>query len=313
MAIKIQETHIKYFFAVFMIVLFGFLGFVLFFSFLNEQSAWGTFLKICNGISVRCQEVLYGSVQKISEQKNLIQVIFGFLSGFFVLNIIIDIFRTNRFINSFKVLKKYNLGGNIKVVKSDKFEAFTGGLNPNIYISEKAVKELNLEELKAVVIHESCHLSKLDNLKNLIIRAMRSTFFFIPLIRDIEKIILQINENRADKKVSDLLENGEVHILSSLMKFSGSDARNLAISNFANRNLTLIHEKVNHYSINVVNLVFSILFILFSMFIMLRQNAFAQTLVETQCTASEQASVKESIRKNMSVSLPQSREIFSCY
>ncbi len=306
--IKIKEKYIKYFLAVSFAAIVGFFILIIRLSFLNEQSAWDTFIRVCNGISINCQEILYGSAQQVSNNKNLILIIGSALFSIFVFNLLIDIYKTNKYVKSFKVLKGYNLGRDIKIVKSNTFEAFTAGyINSKIYLSEVVVKKLSINELKAVVLHEQSHIKRFDNIKNLLLRSFRATFFFLPIIRDIEKIILQLNENTADKKVAFNMENGKMHVLSSLLKFSENiKTENVNVSSFANRNSVLLYEKENYYSVKVLNLLLSVLFILSSMLIIVRQNTFAQTLVETQCTAANRTV------ENMSIELPQSQQSFSC-
>jgi hypothetical protein len=61
----------------------------------------------------------------------------------------------------------------------------TGLVSPSIYVSRGMVGKLQMEELEALLLHEKHHLENRDPLKMLLGNVLSSTFFFIPVLRDI--------------------------------------------------------------------------------------------------------------------------------
>jgi TonB family protein len=60
--------------------------------------------------------------------------------------------------------------------------AVAGLLHPKILIPDRLVRELNPEELRAILLHEDAHRRRYDPLRAVIQRAALSLFFFYPLI-----------------------------------------------------------------------------------------------------------------------------------
>lgn len=305
MKIEIKENRIKFFIWAAFALLFIFIASVIYISFLNEKSAWQTFGVLCGGIAKGCQEILYGGVQAVVNQKKIVLGILIFFTCLFFLNLFQEINKSNKYIKSFKVYKKV---GNLAVIDSEKFLAFTGGfIRQKIYLSRKLLDKLKWDELKAILLHESSHISKYDNLKNLIFIVFAKTFFFFPVLRELQKINSERVENRADSYVINNMANGRKSLLSSIFKFSEYN-KNLILSHFSIRSKKLILGNEVRYSLNFVNLLITFVFIFMSGFVLLSQNAFAKSLPETQCTAR----VEKDKEQNMSLDQEISTNINLC-
>lgn len=90
----------------------------------------------------------------------------------------------------------------IDVVRTNQHLSFCYGLlKPRICLSLNVIKNLNNEELKAILVHESYHLKSRDPLKILLGQVVVSMFFFVPILRDLQKYYSLSKEINADKLV----------------------------------------------------------------------------------------------------------------
>lgn len=63
--------------------------------------------------------------------------------------------------------------------------AFTAGLvRPHIYISAALQYQLNIEELRAVLLHEAHHLRRADPLRTFLLAFTADMFFWLPIVRE---------------------------------------------------------------------------------------------------------------------------------
>ena len=68
------------------------------------------------------------------------------------------------------------------VSKSVRVPMATGFFKPMIVIPEWALRELSLDQLKVVVLHEATHLQRWDDWTNLAQKVLRALFFFHPVV-----------------------------------------------------------------------------------------------------------------------------------
>src|SRR5215469_3493398 len=74
--------------------------------------------------------------------------------------------------------------------------ATVGVFRPAIFVSSTVMNALNAKELAAAVAHETCHVASFDNLKRVLIRAVR-----VPLVRkSAEPVWTKISELAADER-----------------------------------------------------------------------------------------------------------------
>ena len=306
MVIKIKESKIGLVLSAVFVGMVAFVVAVVYFSFASEQNAWQTFVTLCNGIAANCQEILYGSVQNLVLQKNLVIGTMALLSLVFTSFIFIDLYRTRKFVSKFDVIKTI---GNFVIVRSKDLVAFTAGyLSPKIYLSEKLFEKLNEHELNAVLLHEKSHAKTLDNLRNLVLRSLSKTFFFFPILKDVEKIVSERHENSADNSVIHQMINGRKYLLSSMLKFDNKLKLNASLSYFSARSERLISFVEPIYKISIIRLLVSIMVIVIIALGLFSQNSYAKNLVVSQCTES---SVKET-EPNMTLISEGASKLNSC-
>lgn len=103
-----------------------------------------------------------------------------------------------------KLICQMNLPGNVFVpFKNDSIKcAFTGGiLRPRIFLSTGICNYLTQKELKLVILHELYHYRENAPLKSYIISIIQDLLFFIPFVRYMVSVFLEVNENAADDHV----------------------------------------------------------------------------------------------------------------
>src|SRR5581483_5490732 len=102
-----------------------------------------------------------------------------------------------------RIARELDVINKIDVVESALFSSFCFGfINPRICISSTLIKNLNDNELKAVLIHESYHLKNKDPLKILLSQIAASMFFFVPTLKDIHSYYILSKEIAADQLVT---------------------------------------------------------------------------------------------------------------
>lgn len=92
-----------------------------------------------------------------------------------------------------------------------------GFWRPRIWLTSGLTDLLNDDELTAVLIHEAHHCRRRDPLRLLISRAIRSGFFFLPLVGDLAKLVELQQEIEADQLVIQKMGD-DLPLLCSLQK-----------------------------------------------------------------------------------------------
>ncbi len=82
-----------------------------------------------------------------------------------------------------------------------------GFLSPRICVSSGMARALTLRELRAVLLHEGCHLRHRDPLKVLISRAVAGALFLLPVVAELRDRYLLDKELSADAEVVDRLSS----------------------------------------------------------------------------------------------------------
>ncbi len=203
-----------------------------------------------------------------------------------ILTLTVQILKTRRYLKknlSRKILmpaalrsitQQLNLDGKVSLLKdNNKFSFCYGLFKPKICLSTGLLKDLTKIELKAVILHESYHLKNHDPLKILLGKTSAIMFFFIPLLRDIQKYYAFLKEIAADEEV---IRNGNKHslisVLSKLMvspspKFAGVAAL-VNINDLEKRILYLSGKQIKNTSKpSIANIFISVLVVVFSLMI----------------------------------------------
>ena len=115
------------------------------------------------------------------------------------------------------ISEELNLSGRIDIVKdNDRISFCYGMIRPKICLSTGLLKNLNRSELKAVLLHESYHLKNYDPLKIVFGRVASYMFFFIPILKDVDKYYAFSKEIAADNLATKNGNKGS--LLSALSK-----------------------------------------------------------------------------------------------
>lgn len=107
-----------------------------------------------------------------------------------------------------------------------------GLLNPRVCLSRNLINKLSTRELKAVLLHESYHLNNKDPLKILLSNVMTSTFFFIPIFKDINRFFSFSKEMAADRLVINTL--GKKDLKLALVKLLSTNPMSTGFAYFNN-------------------------------------------------------------------------------
>lgn len=98
-----------------------------------------------------------------------------------------------------KTIDLLGLGNSTQLIEDNNLYSFCFGfLNPKIIITSGLVSSLTQKELEAVLLHERIHLKNRDPLKILIGKTVSSTFFFLPIFRELYRNMEATNELIAD-------------------------------------------------------------------------------------------------------------------
>lgn len=92
-----------------------------------------------------------------------------------------------------------------------------GFWRPRIWLTAGLVDLLTGEELAAVLAHEAYHCQRRDPLRLLLSRAVKSAFFFLPLVGDLAKLVELQQEIAADQAVIERMGD-DLPLLCSLQK-----------------------------------------------------------------------------------------------
>jgi Zn-dependent protease with chaperone function len=117
--------------------------------------------------------------------------------------------------------------------------AFCSGFwKPHIWLTAGLVNLLTDEELTAVLAHEAYHCRQHDPLRLLVGRALKSAFFFLPLVGDLAKAAELQQEVAADRAAIFYLGN-DLPLLSIIQKLlTSSPAVKLPIAAYSPFNVT---------------------------------------------------------------------------
>ena len=97
--------------------------------------------------------------------------------------------------------RRSGLEGRIVVVDSSESFSFTyGAVAPRVAVSRGLIEATSPEELNAVLQHERYHVHNLDPLKVLLARSLPSTFFYLPVLRQLRSRYIAGRELAADRR-----------------------------------------------------------------------------------------------------------------
>lgn len=234
-----------------------------------------------------CQKFFSNLVFAISHSIPLILITFAMTVLFIgVIAFCIQVLKTRAYLKKYlgkqlvipeslkTAINNLDLSRKVDVVKDlNKFSFCYGIFKPRICLSTGFIKAITLEELKAVLLHESYHLKNHDPLKILLGKTSAIMFFFIPLFRDIQNYYAFSKEIAADEVV---IKNGNKHslisVLSKLMvadspKFAGVAAL-VNMNDLEKRILYLTDKQIkNTFKPSLTNILLSAFIVLFSLII----------------------------------------------
>ena len=88
----------------------------------------------------------------------------------------------------------------IEVVDASEPYSFSyGSLTPRVVVSRGLLESVEPDELDAVLVHERYHVRNLDPLKVLIARTLPVAFFFLPVLRELQRRYVAGRELAADR------------------------------------------------------------------------------------------------------------------
>ncbi len=175
-----------------------------------------------NFIFSYCQQVL-------SNYSSIIYSIIGVLLSVALIYLALQLFFTNQFLKRYlkkrvkssdklsKIALPLKILDRVDVVDSKANLVFCYGiLRPRIVLSSQLTNSLSDKQLRAVLLHESCHLKSYDPLKIVLSRTLSSIFFFIPLLKDLQRHYMLTKEIVADMEV--IKYSGKEVLISVLSK-----------------------------------------------------------------------------------------------
>jgi Zn-dependent protease with chaperone function len=93
------------------------------------------------------------------------------------------------------------LAGRVVLVEAEEPFSFAyGALTPRVVVSRGLWESASPQELEAVLEHEGYHVHNLDPLKVLLARSLPATFFYIPILRDLQSRYIAGRELAADQR-----------------------------------------------------------------------------------------------------------------
>ncbi len=143
-------------------------------------------------------------------------LIVGWIRG--TVNLSLQLWRTHRHLRHLSPLvslmprrlkrlsKELGIDGQTVFVTSDRPFAFCGGYwRPRVWVSAGLLAHLDEEELAAVLRHETHHLRQRDPLRLLVVRTLRETLFFLPVVRYLSGCYEIEQEISADRAAGEML------------------------------------------------------------------------------------------------------------
>lgn len=145
-------------------------------------------------------------------------------------SLFVQLFTTRRFIKKYlgskvvvpdrlsKIAIRFGILEKVEVVESKRNIAFCYGvLHPKIVLSSQLINFLSNKELQAVLLHESYHLKNRDPSKIILSNTLSTVFFFIPILKDLQRHYLFTKEIAADTEV--IKQSDRKVLISVLSKF----------------------------------------------------------------------------------------------
>lgn len=159
-----------------------------------------------------CQKFFSNLVFTISHSIPLILITFAMTILFIgVIAFFVQVVKTRAYLKKYlgkrlvisknlkTTINNLDLSGKVDVVKDlNKFSFCYGIFKPRICLSTGLIKTITLEELKAVLVHESYHVKNYDPLKIILGQTASLMFFFIPILREIQQHFVLSKEIAAD-------------------------------------------------------------------------------------------------------------------
>ena len=121
-----------------------------------------------------------------------------------------------------KLLKELDMSQNTVLIQSDKPFGFCFGIRqPKVYVSTEAVRMLNTQELKALLLHERSHLRNKDTIVMFLGIIAEFLFPFFPLFSDLLRNFRIEKEIKADREAVQTLGSTAplVSVLKKLLSF----------------------------------------------------------------------------------------------
>ncbi len=160
-----------------------------------------------------CQQLVANSLFKIPHSlPGTLIFSGGIVFSLGIISFLIQLTKTNLLIKNIsgkriktfgKVLsisRSLGLDDKILLVQDNNFYSFCFGLfKPRIAVTTGLVNSLSDKELEAVLLHERTHLQNRDPVKILLGKTIVSTFFFLPLFRELYQNMEATNELLADR------------------------------------------------------------------------------------------------------------------
>lgn len=206
------------------------------------------FLEVCRRIVVG----IFGSfIHNIGFLVTMVAIMV--VVGFF-LKVLFSIVKTNQKINKLiknkipvpdevdKLLELLSIDFNrIYVVDSlDKVALTYGVVYPRIMISTGLINRLTWKQLESVLLHESYHLDKRHPFLLIMAEIVASTIFFIPILKDVAKMMRVEFEKLADEYVVRNQGNSN-HLRLALLKTSSVSSKFGIYPSFSVKGIRLIH------------------------------------------------------------------------
>ncbi len=139
---------------------------------------------------------------------------------------------TRRFVKSLKLADSDHHNLPYYVIDDKRLMAFSAGwLVPQIFVSSGAIMALTKDELEAVVAHERHHVKRRDPLKQMFSRTIATSFFWLPVIRELERKLELAAEVCADRSAV-FLSGRKTPLARAILRFASCPS-GIAVSNIA--------------------------------------------------------------------------------